>query len=105
MTKKELLYKIKNKIKFTEEEVMEIITFKSKLFSSKDLEYVDYNPQENRRWSRSVNLVYQVDDINFMLSFEEGLTEYQENDYFEQVAIIVEKDYVLKKVWKEKGEK
>lgn len=36
---------------------------------------------ENRRWSRWVDVVVKLEDRYFMVGYDEGLTEMQENEY------------------------
>lgn len=48
---------------------------------------------ENRRWSRAITKVFKINDRYFMVDYDEGLTEYQENEYYDQpteVALIQE---------------
>lgn len=58
---------------------------------------------ENRRWSRNNIEIFEVDGRYFGLDWEEGLTESQEDEVYEQVASEYEKieriitDYTLKK--------
>ena len=39
---------------------------------------------ENRRWSRSAQTIFEVQGRLFALDWEEGLTENQENEFFDQ---------------------
>ena len=39
---------------------------------------------ENRRWSRSVESICKVGDRYFMVDWEEGLTENQDDGYYDQ---------------------
>lgn len=48
---------------------------------------------ENCRWSRSVFVVKQVDDRFFSITYEEGLTECQENEYYCQPTEVVKHEY------------
>lgn len=52
---------------------------------------VDLEEGENRRWSRTNVSVIEINGRYFSLEWEEGLTEYQENEYPEQTAVEVEK--------------
>lgn len=36
---------------------------------------------ENRRWSRWVDVVVKLEDRYFMVGYDEGLTEMQDNEY------------------------
>lgn len=56
-------------------------------------EEVDRDEGENRRWSRSVNVVKQVDERFFSINYEEGLTESQDNEYYEQPVEVVKHEY------------
>lgn len=40
--------------------------------------------EENRRWSRSATTISEVQGRFFMTSWENGLTEYQPNEYYDQ---------------------
>lgn len=39
---------------------------------------------ENRRWSRGATTISEVQGRFFMTSWENGLTEYQDNEYYDQ---------------------
>lgn len=59
------------------------------------------------RWSIPTRIVFSVFDANgnercFSLEYDEGLTEYQEDFFYEQVAVEVEEKYVVTKVWEKK---
>jgi hypothetical protein len=45
---------------------------------------VDREVGENRRWTRTIESVIKLADMYFMVSWEQGLTENQEDSYFEQ---------------------
>lgn len=45
---------------------------------------VDKTYGDRHRWTESVNTVFQVGERYFCLEWEEGLTELQENQYYEQ---------------------
>lgn len=66
---------------FDEEELQELLW---------ELERVDTFYGENRRWSRTVTCYFKVGDRYFALDWEEGLTESQPNEFWEQ-PIEVEK--------------
>lgn len=44
-------------------------------------EEVDVEFGENRRWSRIVKRITKICDRYFAFIYDEGLTEYQDNDY------------------------
>lgn len=54
---------------------------------------VEREEGENRRWSRSVTTISQIGDRYFSTDWEEGLTEYQENEYYEQPVEVQKKTY------------
>ncbi len=45
---------------------------------------VDETYGDRHRWTESVNTVFQVGERYFCLEWEKGLTELQENQYYEQ---------------------
>ena len=45
---------------------------------------VDRIEGENRRWSRSVQSIVALGDRYFAIDWEEGLTEMQENEFYDQ---------------------
>lgn len=53
-----------------------------------DIEYGD-----NRRWSRSVFEVVELCGRYFAFTWEEGLTECQENEFYEQPYEVEKKEY------------
>jgi len=48
---------------------------------------------ENRRWSRSATSIVQIGERYFCLEWEEGLTECQENEYYEEPYEVEKKTY------------
>lgn len=68
--------------------------------SEKELRDLQYNFHEvdsiygdNRRWSRSVRSIFEIGDRFFALDWEEGLTEYQEDEYYNQPVEVVKHEY------------
>lgn len=45
---------------------------------------IERNKGENRRWSRSVKSIVEMCSRYFCVDWEEGLTEYQENEFYNQ---------------------
>lgn len=78
----ELLNKIDSKKELTESEIMEILKY------GIECEYGD-----NRRWTRTVTTISQIGDRYFSTDWEEGLTEYQENEYYCQPIEVSKKTY------------
>lgn len=54
---------------------------------------IDDEYGENRRWTRSVTSILKLQGRYFRLNWEEGLTKYQENEYFEQPVEVEKKEY------------
>ena len=48
---------------------------------------------ENRRWSRSVRSILEIGERYFALDWEEGLTECQENEFYNQLVEVEKKEY------------
>ena len=64
---------------------------KGEKFSERELDSLrwEFNEVEtiygdNRRWSRSAQTIFEVQGRLFALDWEEGLTENQENEFFNQ---------------------
>jgi integrase len=54
---------------------------------------IDREEGENRRWSRTVTSILHMCGRYFALVWEEGLTEYQDNEYYNQPYEVVKKTY------------
>lgn len=80
---KELLEKIDNGEELTRSELCDII------FEFK----VERKNGDNRRWSRNVNTISKIGDRYFSINWEEGLTESQENDYYDYPTEVEKKTY------------
>jgi len=78
----EILYKIDNKIPFSDRELSEL----------RDYE-ISRTVGDNRRWSRSVESILEINGRHFCLDWEEGLTECQENDFYEQPYEVQKHEY------------
>lgn len=69
--------------------------------SSSDLSYLVYNFElddqrevgENRRWQRGVTSIIELGGKHYAISWEEGLTENQENDFWEQPVEVEKHEY------------
>ena len=62
---------------------------------------------ENRRWTRSVSTIIRLGDRYFCIEWEEGLTECQTNEYFEQPYEVEEHEYektIIVREWRKKNE-
>jgi len=72
-------------MKFSEEEIRDMV------YGDFDGDVVETIEGENRRWTRS-NITYvQIDNKFYELVWEQGLTENQEDDFWEQDAPEVER--------------
>lgn len=70
-----IIDKYDNKEPLTKEEVRELIW-------EHDYERLE---GENRRWSRWVDVIVKLKDRYFMVGYDEGLTEMQENEYYTDI--------------------
>lgn len=71
----EVVRKIKDKEQFSEDEMAQM-TWR--------LTELDRQYEDNRRWSRYCTLILLAHGRYIALDYDEGLTEYQENEYYEQ---------------------
>lgn len=76
----------------SEEEVKNIVY--------EDLFYqVDRVEGEDHRWTREIDLIYEIDGNYYSLYYNEGLTECQEAEFWEQEAFKVEKKPITIYEW------
>jgi hypothetical protein len=54
---------------------------------------VETNYDDNRRWTRTAHTIVKLADRYFEIEWEEGLTEYQENEFLEQPVEVVKHEY------------
>lgn len=78
-----MVAKILNGEKLTEREIKELVW---------DYE-VDREEGDNRRWTRSVTSIVRLCDRYFSIDWEQGLTECQENEYYNQPYEVVKHTY------------
>ena len=89
--------KLKNKT-FTEEELQELI--QDYLFTNQgdkiEYEIIDtiYDDELNR-WSRNVQTSIKYKNKYYSILWEEGLTEYQDNEFYEQPYEVIKKTKVI----------
>ena len=69
-----MVEKIDNKIELTEDEVRNLVME----------EAYEVTAGENRRWSRTISSLFEHGDRLFMVDWEQGLTESQENMFYDQ---------------------
>lgn len=79
---KEMLEKIDNSEKLSRREIIDIL----------ELE-IERNYGDNRRWSRSVTSICNIGDRYFSIYWEQGLTEYQEDEYDNQPVEVKKHTY------------
>lgn len=79
-----ILSKIDNGEELTENELSEFCW---------NFNIVDVSYGENRRWSRSVRSIIEIGGRYFALNWEEGLTECQENEFYNQPIEVEKKEY------------
>lgn len=82
---------------FSEDEVKELI------WESE----VDQKIIDSSRWSMSMESIVKIDGKYYRVHWEQGATEYQENEYYEQEADEVERKTKMVEVtdWYKVGEK
>lgn len=81
-----MIKKIDDKEKLTESELRELI----------ELE-IDRIEGDNRRWSQSIESIVKLKDRTFLIPWERGLTECQENEYYDQPIEVVKVEKVVTK--------
>lgn len=84
MNEKEIINKIKNKEKFTEQEIHELLW---------NFEQVWQEEGENRRWTRAVSTVIKVGEDFVRIDWEQGLTECQEDEFYKQPYLVKSHKY------------
>lgn len=82
----EVIRKIKVKEEFSEDELSELSWYFGE---------IDAIFGENRRWSRMVTTIIQLGDYFVALDWDEGLTEYQENEYYDQPYFVEPKEETI----------
>lgn len=80
-----LLEKIDSGEKLSERELRNLI------WNYEDIKEREYG--ENRRWTRGVESIICLCGRYFSIYWEEGLTEYQENEYFYQPEEVEKHEY------------
>lgn len=75
MTEQEFLTRFDNQEKFSERELSDLRW---------EFKEIETNYGDNRRWTRSATTIFQIGERYFALDWEEGLTESQENEFWDQ---------------------
>lgn len=78
----EFLEKYDSGYEFSESEMIELLESK-----------VEQEYGENLRWVRAVSSICQVGNRYFCLEWYQGLTEYQENEFYDQPYEVIKKEY------------
>ena len=65
--------------KLTEEELVNIV-----YGEFEGVEIIDFITGENNRWTRSVTTIFKYKGKLYALDWEQGLTEYQDNEFYYQ---------------------
>lgn len=81
---KEMLEIIDSDVNLTERQLRELVF---------EFKVVDRRYGENRRWSRTNTYVVEIGERYFSINWEEGLTENQENEFYEQPVEVMRKTY------------
>lgn len=93
-----MLKKIDNNEKLTSEELRDLVC---------EGNVIKEIPGENRRWTRTVESIIELEGRYFLISWEQGLTENQPNEYYNQPYEVVCDEYkkvVDVKHWIPKGD-
>lgn len=77
--------KVKAKITLTENEIKEVVNE----YSIEDI------PGEDNRWTRNITSIIQIDNEYYMINWERGLTECQEDYYPEQPVKVIKEEKVV----------
>lgn len=46
--------------------------------------YIDEQEGEDRRWTKDMSTIFEIDGQLYCINWAQGLTEYQDNEYWEQ---------------------
>lgn len=84
MNGEEAITKIKNKEKFTENEIKELLW---------NFEQVWEEEYDDHRWTRDMSTVVKIEDYFVRIDWQKGLTECQENEYWEQPYLVKQHKY------------
>lgn len=84
MNIKEVLNKFDNGETLSEREIRQIIEYG-----------IDEDAGEDRRWTRTVGVLSEIEGRYFYTEYEQGLTEYQDDEYSNQpIEVFKEPDYI-----------
>lgn len=95
----EIKNKILNGIKLTSEDFFSILWGEVE-----DIKVVESIIEEEQRWSVLKKVIFKTDERFFRVYCDSGATEYQEDEFFEQSAVEVEKKEIKTYIWVPKEE-
>ena len=73
---------------FSEDEIKELVC--DQIYNNEPIEIVDTDYSETlNRWTRNVTTTFKVKDRYFRVDWAQGLTEYQENSYWDKIDEVV----------------
>ena len=90
----EIKNKILNGIELTSEDFFSILWGEVE-----DVEVVESIIEEEQRWSVLKKVIFKTDERFFRVYCDSGATEYQEDEFFEQSAVEVEKKEIKTYIW------
>ena len=90
ITNEELEKKVLDGVKLSEGELDDLV-------SEWEIERTAYG--DNRRWTRSVESIIEVEGRLFSIDWEQGLTESQENNYPNQPVEVERETIMVEKVY------
>lgn len=95
----EIKNKILNGIELTSEDFFSILWGEVE-----DVKVVESIIEEEHRWSVLKKVIFKTDERFFEVYYYAGATEYQEDEFFEQSAVEVEKKEIKTYIWVPKEE-
>lgn len=84
MSEQEIIDKLKNKEKFSKSEIKEILW---------DFEQVWEEEGVDHRWSRDISTVVKIGEYFVRIDWQKGLTECQENEFWNQPYLVKQHKY------------
>lgn len=80
ITSEEFLDRFDNRMEFSEREIEYMVNF----HWVEGSQHIEKMNGENRRWSRTNTVITEINGRFFKIEYEEGLTECQEDTYYNQ---------------------
>lgn len=68
-------------------------------------ETIDRERGEDGRWTAWIDVIFKVKDRYFRIGYDMGLTEYQENDYYDKsvIEVVPEEKTIVVREWVERN--